>query len=65
MHPTQKEAAMTSRPAPAPPVLPTSGGLAPSREELAELERELELYLAFWAHARDGRSDRLTDGGRD
>ncbi len=56
---------MTSRPAPAPPVLPTSGGLAPSREELAELERELELYLAFWAHARDGRSDRLTDGGRD
>jgi hypothetical protein len=27
----------------------------PSREELAELERELDLYVAFWADSRDAR----------
>jgi hypothetical protein len=55
---------MTSRPAPAPPALPTSGGLAPSREQLVQLERELELYLAFWAHARDERAISFEQVGR-
>jgi hypothetical protein len=32
-----------------------AGGLGISREELTELERELDLYLTFWAYARDAR----------
>jgi hypothetical protein len=31
---------------------------AVSREELARLERQLDLYLAFWACARDGHCGR-------
>jgi hypothetical protein len=40
---------------PTPPM--DAGRLGISREELAELERELDAYLAFWACARDGRPD--------
>lgn len=48
---------MNSQPAIAPSATRKSAvGLSPSREELAELERELDLYLTFWAHARDERA---------
>jgi hypothetical protein len=53
---------MTSQATTAPRVTAENGvRLGPSHEELLELERELELYLAFWAHARDAgalRSER-------
>lgn len=50
---------MTSQLAIAPSATRKSAvGLFPSREELAELERELDLYLTFWAHARDERATR-------
>jgi hypothetical protein len=50
---------MTSQATTAPPVGKQNGvRLGPSREELAELERELELYLTFWAHLRDGGAPR-------
>jgi hypothetical protein len=50
---------MTSQLAIAPSAAPKSAvGPCPSREELAELERELDLYLTFWAHARDERATR-------
>lgn len=55
---------MTSQAATAPPVVNQNGVRpGPSREELSELERELELYLTFWAHVRDAgapRSERDT-----
>ena len=41
--------------APAAPLPPTTYQLCPSRDELAELERELDLYLTFWTCARDLR----------
>jgi hypothetical protein len=45
---------MTSHAKTAPPTVAQNGGrLGPSREELAELERELDVYLTFWAHAQD------------
>jgi hypothetical protein len=50
---------MTSQLAIAPSAAPKSAvGPCPSREELAELERELDLYLTFWAYARDERATR-------
>lgn len=52
---------MTSQRTIAPSTAPKSAvGLCPSREELAQLERELDLYLTFWAHARDERATRPT-----
>jgi hypothetical protein len=54
---------VTSPPAPAPAALPTSG-VAPSPAELAQLEREVELYLTFWAYARDGRATPVEQAAR-
>jgi hypothetical protein len=54
---------MASQPTLAPPMATRNVlrfGL--SREELAALERELGLYLTFWAHARD-ESDTPTKRG--
>lgn len=45
----------------APAALPQAEWLGPSLEDLAELERELDLYVAFWAHARDRRSAALEE----
>ena len=57
---------MTSHAKKAPPTVAQNGGrLGPSREELAELERELDVYLTFWAHARDGRGHRGRGGDRE
>ena len=53
---------MTSPPAPAPAALPS--GVAPSPAELAQLEREVELYLTFWAYARDGRATPVEQAAR-
>lgn len=45
---------MISQPTIAPlAALPHVERVGASREELAELGRELDLYLTFWAHARD------------
>lgn len=40
-------------------------GLGASSEELAQLDRELDAYLAFWAYAREGRSDRPWERERE
>lgn len=56
---------MTSHPTTAVPAIrPNAGRLCPTADELTELERELDLYLAFWAHARDGRLQRPWNGER-
>jgi hypothetical protein len=50
---------MTSQATTAPRATNQNGvQLGPSREELSELERELELYLTFWAHVRDAGAPR-------
>jgi len=44
---------MTSRPSTITPAPPTdTGPLGISSQQLAELDRELDVYLAFWAYAR-------------
>lgn len=57
---------MSCHPTTAPPTLASNGGrLGLSSEDVAELERELDLYVAFWAHAREGRIQRLQVGERE
>jgi hypothetical protein len=47
-----------------PAVSREGDALGVSCAELAKLERELDLYLAFWAHARDGLYERPRNGER-
>jgi hypothetical protein len=57
---------MTSRPSTITPAPPTdTGPLGISCEELAELERELDLYLSFWACAGDAQINRPQNGERE
>jgi hypothetical protein len=56
---------MTSYPSSTTRALPVdAGGLGISRKQLAELERELDAYLAFWAYARDARVERPRNAQR-
>lgn len=50
---------MTSQPSTMPGVPLHRGPLGVSREQLDELERELDVYLAFWGRARESRFDEL------
>ncbi len=45
-------------------VPPNGGPPGPSADDLTELERELDLYLAFWAQVRGERAARSELGMR-
>jgi hypothetical protein len=56
---------MTSQATTAPRATNQNGvQLGPSRKELLELEREVDLYLAFWVQARDDRCALSSNGER-
>lgn len=56
---------MTSQPITSPTAAPHNGArVGPSREELAELERELNSYLTFWAYVRDHPTQQPRDRER-
>jgi hypothetical protein len=55
MESSEKEPTLTSPPRITAYSLPSNAGrLGVARAQLAELEREVDLYLAFWIQARDG-----------